>query len=212
MENQNVVTEFIPIRRYVDSDNSCLFSSVSYLIDRINFNENSKMIYRLMIADYIQDNNIDEYILGMSKKKYREQIIQPNTWGGAIELNIFSHIFKIQIASMDVQSGRVDIFGELEEYDRRIYVIYNGTHYDPLVMNLYESTSSETDVTIFTPEDYENFVMFKEYVQSFKNKGECINLSNMSNIKCNICTEEFFNNNIALKHGQEYGHWDFKQI
>lgn len=212
MESQTVVTELIPLRRYVDSDNSCLFSSIAYLIDRVNFNESSKMIYRLMIADYINDNDIDENMLGMTKQEYREKIIQPDTWGGAIELSIFSKIFNIQIASMDVQSSRVDIFGELEEYDRRIYVIYNGVHYDPLVMNLEDGSSSETDVTIFTPEDYEKFVMFKEYVQSFKNSGDFVDLSNINNIKCEVCTEEFFDEESALKHGQEYDHWNFKQI
>jgi ubiquitin thioesterase OTU1 len=174
MNYETTITEIIPIRRYVDSDNSCLFSSIAYLIDSSNFNESSKMIYRLMIADYIQDNNVDENILCMKKQDYREKIIQPDTWGGGIELSIFSKIFNIQIASMDVHSGRVDIFGELENFDRRIYVIYNGVHYDPLVMNLEDSSSSDTDITIFNPVDYEKFVMFKEYVQSFKNKEDFI--------------------------------------
>lgn len=174
METQTVVTEVIPVRRYVDSDNSCLFSTIAYLVDKVNFNENSKMIYRLMIADYINDNEIDENILGMTKQSYREKIIQPDTWGSAIELSIFSKIFNIQIASMDVESSRVDIFGELEDYSTRIYVIYNGVHYDPLVMNLGDESSLDTDITIFTPDDYEKFIMFKEYVQSFKNKGDFI--------------------------------------
>ena len=29
-----------PTRRFVDADNSCLFSSISYLFDKSNFNEN----------------------------------------------------------------------------------------------------------------------------------------------------------------------------
>lgn len=206
------MTEMIPIRRYVDSDNSCLFSSVAYLVDRANFNENSKIIYRLMISDYLNDNNINDDILGMKKEEYIQKISQPDTWGGAIELRIFSDIFKIQIASIDVQSGRVDIFGEIEDHDRRIYLMYNGVHYDPLVMNLDDSCSAETDMTIFSPYDDEKMLMFKDYIESIKAKGDFVDLSNINNIRCNICTEEFFDEEKALTHGQQFGHWDFKQI
>ena len=49
------MTDLEPIQRYVNSDNSCLFSSISYLVDKSNFNENSSIIYRMMIVDYIKD-------------------------------------------------------------------------------------------------------------------------------------------------------------
>lgn len=209
---ETVMTEMIPIRRYVDSDNSCLFSSIAYLIDRSNFDENSKLIYRLMIVDYLQDSDISDDILGMKKDDYILKITQPDTWGGAIELRFFSDIFKIQIASMDVQSGRIDIFGEMEDYDRRIYLMYNGVHYDPLVMNLDDSCNTETEMTIFSPTDDDKMIMFKDYIESIKAKGDYVDPSNINNIKCNICNQEFFDEDLALVHGQTESHWDFKQI
>ena len=127
--------EIMPVRRYVDHDNSCLFSAVAYLMNKDDFNENSSLIYRLMITDYINDNNISADVLGMSKEEYVNKISDNNSWGGAIELKLFSDMFETQIASLDVQSGRVDIFGEDKEYYRRAYLMYNGIHYDPLVMS-----------------------------------------------------------------------------
>ena len=158
--------EFLPIRRYVDSDNSCLFSSIAYLNDKENFNENSSMIYRLIIVDYINDNNLSEDILGMPKADYIQNISEPSTWGGAIELKLFSEIFKMQIASLDVESKRIDIFGEIENYNKRIYLIYNGYHYDPLVMNYSHKSSNDLDITIFDPEDDCKLTMFRDYLES----------------------------------------------
>jgi hypothetical protein len=40
----------IPIRRYVDANNSCLFSSIAYVYDRENFNETSQHVYSNMIV------------------------------------------------------------------------------------------------------------------------------------------------------------------
>jgi ubiquitin thioesterase OTU1 len=158
--------EFLPIRRYVDSDNSCLFSSIAYLNDKEHFNENSSMIYRLMIVDHINDNDISEDILGMPKADYIQNISESSTWGGAIELKLFSEIFKMQIASLDVESKRIDIFGEIENYNKRIYLIYNGYHYDPLVMNYSHESSNDLDITIFNPEDHCKLTMFRDYLES----------------------------------------------
>ena len=48
-----------PTRRFVDSDNSCLFSSIGYLIDNKNFNETTKLQYRQLLTNFIEDNNVD---------------------------------------------------------------------------------------------------------------------------------------------------------
>ena len=39
-----------PIRREVDADNSCLFSSIAYLIDKANFGETSSLKFRIHIT------------------------------------------------------------------------------------------------------------------------------------------------------------------
>ena len=117
-----------PTRRFVDSDNSCLFSSIGYLIDNKNFNETTKLQYRQLLTNFIEDNNVDIAMLGMSKEEYINNIQNPSTWGGAIELKLFSDMFQVEIASIDVQSNRVDIFGQDKGYPQRIFVLYNGVH------------------------------------------------------------------------------------
>lgn len=136
-----------PVRRYVDADNSCLFSSVGYLLDHNNFSETTKLQYRQLLSNHLESITIEEATLGMSKDNYIEHIQNPSTWGGAIELKLFSDMFQIEIASIDVQSNRVDIFGQDKKYPQRIYVVYNGVHYDPLVMAYTEDPKD--DITSF---------------------------------------------------------------
>jgi hypothetical protein len=44
------------------------------------------------------------------RDKYITTILKPSTWGGAIELGIFSKHFNTEIASVDVETGRIDQF------------------------------------------------------------------------------------------------------
>lgn len=45
-----------------------------------------------------------------SSDKYIATILKPSTWGGAIELGILAKHFNTEIASIDVETGRIDQF------------------------------------------------------------------------------------------------------
>ena len=199
-----------PLRRYVDSDNSCLFSSVGYLIDHKNFNEETKLQYRQLLVNYLEKNNFEQGILELPKEDYIENIQNPSTWGGAIELKVFSDMFQIEIASIDVQSNRVDIFGQDKNYPQRIYVIYNGVHYDPLVMAYTEDPID--DITSFESDDNETLIQFQNYVKMFKEAGDFVDLSNMNKFECQQCQTMFENQEEAFNHAQNYQHWQFNEV
>lgn len=65
----------------------------------------------------------DEYISTISK---------PTSWGGAIELAILAKHYSTQIASIDVETGRIDKFSPPAGSDsgNRCILIYSGIHYD----------------------------------------------------------------------------------
>lgn len=199
-----------PLRRYVDSDNSCLFSSIGYLIDHKNFNEETKLQYRQLLVNYLEKNNFEQGILELPKEDYIENIQNPSTWGGAIELKVFSDMFQIEIASIDVQSNRVDIFGQDKNYPQRIYVIYNGVHYDPLVMAYTEDPID--DITSFESDDNETLIQFQNYVKMFKEAGDFVDLSNMNKFECQQCQTMFENQEEAFNHAQNYQHWQFNEV
>jgi len=200
------------IRRQVDADNSCLFTSIAYLTDKKNFNQNSSSQYRLMIVDYLLNNTFDESLLDLPLEEYIHEIANPLKWGGGIEIKIFSDILKIQIAVVDVQTNRIDLFGQDKDYNSRIYILYNGIHYDPLVLNFDETSDTEADITIFDSEDENVSNQFKELIKTYKEKGEFVDLSNYKSLQCVDCQEQFLNEGLATNHANKTNHWNFKQI
>ena len=204
--------DLIPIRRYVDADNSCLFSSIAYLIDPKNFNMTSSYKYRYMIAEYLMNNKLDDVILDKPQNIYIEEIQDIKKWGGAIELRLFSDIFKIKIGSIDVMTNRIDIYGETKPYDKIIYTIYNGVHYDPLVMNFSADSSKESDITKFDSMDDNILINFRKYAEIFQKSGDFVDISSIMSFECEVCNKQFQSQNDISQHAQNSNHWEFKQI
>lgn len=202
----------IPIRRYVDADNSCLFTSIAYLSDRKNFNDTSSSIYRNMIVEYLFNNEFDESLLELPKEDYINEIANPSKWGGGIEIKIFSEILKLEIAVVDVQTKRIDVFGQDKNYTSRIYVLYNGIHYDALVMNFDENSDPESDVTIFDSEDEKISTKFKNFISKFNKNKDFFDISSLKSLECIDCKEQFINEEHATNHAKKTSHWNFKQI
>ena len=198
-----------PIRRYVDADHSCLFSSIAYLMNREEFDDSSSYKYRMMIVEYLQNNNCDDSLLGMSQVEYMNQIQELTSWGGQLETKMLSDILNVQIAVIDVQTNKDYIYGK---DNKRIYLLYNGVHYDPLVMNFSVDASNESDITIFDSNDSVILNKFKTYCSMFKQMGDFCDLSQLKNFECEECQNQFRSESDALVHAQNTNHWEFKQI
>jgi hypothetical protein len=229
MQNNTQTIEYMPIRRQVNHDHSCLFSSVAYLTDRKNFNENSSHQYRGLIVNYLLTNDIEESCLindgdngynpsdiesSTIKERYIETISNPNTWGGQNELEMFSNIFKIQIIVYDIQTNNMYTIGNVD-YENRIYLLWTRTHYDPLVMNTNESTDSTTDVTIFKSDDSDIYNKFQELGKSIsdqKSTKSSADDTSLMLLKCTDCEEIFTSKSDATSHARSVDHWNFKQI
>lgn len=196
------------IRREVDADNSCLFSSIAYLIDKNNFNGESGLIFRQIIIDYLQDNLFDVTLLDQSKDKYIEFIQNPKNWGGALEIKMFSEIFKKKIICFDIRTNRIDIYGEDKNYHQCVYLIYTGIHYDPIIMNIDDNSDPSTDITIFNSNDMDVFEIMKSLLVENKNVD---NYLNFYSLVCSECAKKFINENEALEHSINYNHWNFQE-
>jgi ubiquitin thioesterase OTU1 len=202
----------IPIRRYVDADNSCLFSSIAYLINRQDFNETSSIAFRNMIVEYLCNNEFEESLLDLPKNEYINSIANPTKWGGGIEIKIFTEILKVEIAIVDVQTNRIDLFGQDKNYENRIYILYNGIHYDPLVINFDENADSDSDLTIFKSKDNQYIEIFKNFVKKFTDENDFVDISKMMSLECQDCKKKFLNEEFATTHARQTEHWNFDQI
>ncbi|KAF9953915.1 hypothetical protein BGZ72_005073 [Mortierella alpina] len=134
--------------REVADDNSCLFNAIAYTVEP-SMKSNVRAL-RLLVAQAIQANP-DAYpdvVLGRPRQEYCEWIMRENSWGGAIELAIFSEHFKIEIDSIDVSTNRVDRFGE-GQYSQRVLLMYSGIHYDAVALTPGLEFPAECDQTQF---------------------------------------------------------------
>ncbi|CAG8542622.1 10077_t:CDS:10 [Paraglomus brasilianum] len=141
--------------REMEDDNSCLFRAIdSYVLDRpIDVRKLRQIIVKKLRSD---PTTYNDAFLGMSNDEYCARISGPNTWGGAIELSIFSEHFNVEIRSIDVGTGRVDKYGQNRTGLGKdcVYIIYSGIHYDAVVLTPLEDGSvKDFDQTVFGVND-----------------------------------------------------------
>jgi len=91
----------------------------------------------------------------MPPAKYIDTISKPNSWGGAIELTIFAAHYNTEIASIDVETGRIDYFtppaseSVISFTSMRCIVIYSGIHYDAASLAPMIDAPAEWHQTLF---------------------------------------------------------------
>lgn len=98
-------------------DNSCLFHGVAYLVDPAS----SPSSLRQVIAREVRSNpgRWDDAILGKPRDEYVDFITDARRWGGQVELAILSALYRTELAIVEVQSGRCDVFGEGSGFGKR---------------------------------------------------------------------------------------------
>ncbi|KAI8581903.1 hypothetical protein K450DRAFT_229800 [Umbelopsis ramanniana AG] len=192
------------VLREMKDDNSCLFRSVGYALNR-NIDRSQEL--REVIAASILSDPItySDAILGRPVDQYVNWILKPNSWGGAIELAIFSKHFEIEIDSFDVANGRTDKFGQ---YDERILLMYTGIHYDVLALTPAMEASGEFDQTRFSTENGRLLQAGSQLANSLKKQRKYTDTSNFT-LKCNDCGKGLIGERDATSHASQSGHTHF---
>jgi len=201
----------IGVRRIIDADNSCLFNSIGYILLDKSLVSAPKL--RRMVAQAVRDDPVTftGAFLGKEPQDYIDFITDPKAWGGQIELLIFSRIFKTEIAAFDIIRDRVDIYGTGDNYKRRVFVIYDGIHYDALAFTFDERLLEDADVTQFSPKD--EFAMEKaRVVCSDQHKKKAFTDTSNFTLRCLVCQTGLKGANEAQEHAQQTGHTNFSEF
>jgi len=86
----------------------------------------------------------------MPPSQYITTILKPSTWGGAIELGILAAHYNTEIASIDVETSRIDFFTRgIAAAGMRCVLIYSGIHYDAATLAPMVDAPSEWHQTVF---------------------------------------------------------------
>ncbi|GAA0150565.1 cysteine protease [Lithospermum erythrorhizon] len=201
------------VRRVIPSDNSCLFNAVGYVMehDRSKAPELREVIAATVVSD---PEKYSEAILGKANEEYCAWILNPEKWGGAIELSILADYYGREIAAYDIQTTRCDVYGQGNSYSERAMLIYNGLHYDALAMSPSEGAPEEFDQTIFPVQSDRtigpvealalNLAKDEQRKRSFTDTGSFT-------LRCGTCQIGVVGQKEAVEHAQATGHVNFEE-
>eukprot|EP00668_Euglena_longa_P044412 GGOE01059241.1.p1 GENE.GGOE01059241.1~~GGOE01059241.1.p1 ORF type:complete len:136 (+),score=27.72 GGOE01059241.1:126-533(+) len=108
---------------------------------------------------------------GQPNIAYCSWIQENDTWGGAIELAILSFVYCTEIVSLDVQTGRMDIYGQTEGYVTRVFVVYTGRHYDAMAVAPYYGASESSDQVMFNVRDEKVLQKARQFIEEERKKA-----------------------------------------
>jgi ubiquitin thioesterase OTU1 len=199
------------VLRVMPDDNSCLFRAFgsAFFGAMDNMTE-----LRSIVAQNVQAQP-DKYpavVLDKQPDDYCRWIQTEDAWGGAIELDIFSRHFDLEICSVDVQTLRVDRFNEGRP--NRCILVYSGIHYDVIALSPADPpydhayAPMEFDTKIFDASD--NVILEKavDLCRILQGRHYFTDTANFS-VRCNVCKKTFIGELGATEHASQTGHYDF---
>lgn len=201
------------VHRIVPDDNACLFSSVALVFEQ-GIDKASDI--RQIVADEIRADpiNWDDAILGRPREEYIATILKPSSWGGAIELSVLAKHYATEIASVDVETGRIDHFTPPPEKDtgNRCILIYSGIHYDAATLAPMLDAPSDFHQTVMPVTSQGNndpiLVAAKKLADKLRAKRAFTNTATFD-LKCEVCGQGLKGEKEARAHASETGHVKF---
>ena len=184
---------------------------------------------REIIANAVS-NNKEEYseaILGKPNADYCDWILKPDSWGGAIELRILSNFYGLEIAVVDSSNGIINRFGEDQNFPNRVFLIFDGIHYDPLYLEplsvsigkmvllkynkkvlIYQGGNIQT---MFQTRDIETYQQAENLAHEAKSSHQYTDVQKFT-LKCLVCNIQLSGSEAARIHAKETAHQSFGEI
>lgn len=199
------------VLRVMPDDNSCMFRAFGSAFFGVMDNMTE---LRSVVAQNIQaqPEKYPAVVLDKQPDDYCRWIQTEDAWGGAIELDIFSRHFEIEICSIDVQTLRIDRFNEGRP--TRCILVYSGIHYDVIALSPadppYDHTFAplEFDTKIFDAKDDVILERAVELCQILQGRHYFTDTAQFI-LRCNICKRTFTGEIGATEHAAQSGHYDF---
>lgn len=200
--------EGILMRKVVPANNSCLFTSIDCVMNDGKVELSSARQMRDLIAGVVMSDadTFNTAFLGKSNSDYCKWIMNEESWGGAIEISILSKYYNVEIDVVDTQSGRIDRFGEDQFYSKRVLVIYDGIHYDPLVLEPLVPGGNVT--TIFSTQNAAILAQAMELANEAKASRQYTDVAKFS-LRCLVCQKALTGQVAAQDHAKSTGHINF---
>jgi len=199
----------------VPADNSCLFHAIAYLIGQgrpdATVALSPERLRRLVAARMIQEpERWNEVTMAENRtvEAYTAWITNPDSWGGFVDLIVLSECFQTQISVVSIESLEslhwTHYPDDAQLYDRRLYLLYNGVHYDAVV-----GTSSNCALHCFSPADEATLTKVEGLAAKWQLQLES---EAMTIYECQHCGGYFTSPAECARHNSDTGHFNFKEI
>lgn len=189
-----------------------LFSSIGYVArgGRGAAPQLRSLVAEAVLADPVEWN---EAVLGKEPAAYAAWITDRRRWGGAIELSILSARLGIEIAAFDVQTQRVDVYGQGKGHSRRVLTIYNGLHYDALAVAAGPGAPEGADVLAVPTEGPRTEEVMAGAARLVARAHAARQFTDTASftLRCGTCKIGLRGEKEAVAHAQTTGHTNFTE-
>ena len=197
--------------RIMPDDNSCLFRAfnTAFFGAMDNVHELRSIVAQDIQAD---PTTYSAAVLDQHPDDYCRWIQTEDAWGGAIELDILSKHFDIEICSIDVQTLRIDRYNE--HSPNRCIVVYSGIHYDTIAISpsdpphTHSNSPPDFDTKIFASVDDSILTAAVEICRMLQAKHYYTDTARFS-LRCKDCGVQLTGERGATKHATKTGHTNF---
>lgn len=193
-------------RKVVPADNSCLFTSIHAVMTDGSISLESAGELRQLIAGVVSSDpeTYSEGYLGRPNQDYVMWIMNTDSWGGGIEVAILSNYYETEIAVVDCQSARIDRFGEDKNFSKRVFLLYDGVHYDPLVLEAPDGSGAILELR-FSSTDDTVMLQAMDIAREAQSSGQFTNMAEFA-LRCLVCRAPFKGQSEAQQHALKTGH------
>ncbi|CAH1176410.1 unnamed protein product [Phaedon cochleariae] len=208
---QHIESPGILMKFVVPADNSCLFTSINFVLNgKVDESGTFGPYMRKLVAETIKGDkhSYDEAILGKPVDEYCAWIQADTSWGGAIELAILANYYGIEIAVVDTINAIINKFGEDQNYALRVFLLFDGIHYDPLFMEPFDGGKIQT---IFPTEDERILRDAEQLAYEAKSSRQFTDVDKFT-LKCMVCNILLKGQVAAQEHAHSSGHANFGEV
>ncbi|XXH01171.1 hypothetical protein Hte_007524 [Hypoxylon texense] len=207
------------VLRIMPDDNSCMFTAVGGALRGLQSAADknySAHELRRIVVDHIQANP-DKYsaaILGKPVAAYCRNMLQPDTWGGEIELAILSELFAVEISVVDVKTTNVWRVGEGNGYEMRCVIVYSNVHYDRLAEVFVDGQEEmDFDVTRWAVDASDHVLAHaQELCRILRDQYHYFTSTSDFIVQCDICKWVGQGQESVIKHVNQTGHQSITEI
>lgn len=201
-------TDGVAVRKVIPADNNCLFAALIHAL-RLPLSPQAlrETVKRSVLEDPAEWN---EGMLGLPPDKYCEWITAKDHWGGEIELRILSRQLRVQVAVLDVVSQQLLRYGEEERFDQMVCLLYDGIHYDAILLLPAPGAPEEFGTSCFAPGDAQ-VLRLARALQAEAHAARAFTDTAKFTLRCLVCSAGLVGEKGAQEHAKATGHINFSE-